>query len=282
MCTLSFPLSIARRAPLLLCVGGLVVMPAFCDGMAQGAASGGDAVTIVQRAVDAELRAEKSDTSLWSYKDRTSESGKSKVANAVETPQGELSRTVTLDGRPLAGEEEQKEQERIRQFVNDPNEQAKARRNGAHDDAQATAFLKMLPRAFTWTVVTKTPECVTLRYEPSPEFQPPSMEARVLAAMAGEMVVALPDDRIQSLHGHLTHEVKFGYGILGRMDAGGTFSVERRQVAPGHWEITESHVHMGGRALFHNINQNSDEVKTDWQPSRAPTLMAAAQELGVR
>jgi hypothetical protein len=33
--------------------------------------------------------------------------------------------------------------------------------------------------------------------------------------------------------------------------------------------------------MFKSINQNSDEVKTDWTPSTEPTLAAAAQELGV-
>jgi hypothetical protein len=242
----------------------------------------GDAVALVQRAVDSELQAEKNDKSLWKYRDRSSEAGKNKVAAAVETPQGELEKTVAVDGRPLEGEAEKQECERIRQFVNDAAQQAKVRKNEAHDNAQATAFLKMLPTAFVWTVVSQTSETVTLRYEPNPAFQPPTMEARVLGAMAGEMVVALPDDRIQSLHGKLIHDVKFGYGLLGKMDAGGTFDVERRQVAPGHWDITESHVHIGGHALlFHSIGQNSDEVKTDWAPSPYTSLAAAARDLGV-
>jgi hypothetical protein len=105
----------------------------------------------------------------------------------------------------------------------------------------------------------------------------------VLAAMEGDMVVAKDGDRIKTLHGKLTHDVKFGGGLLGKMDQGGTFSVERRAVAPGHWEITENHVHINGHALlFKTISQNADEVKTGWAPSAAKDLKQAAGELGVK
>ncbi len=235
----------------------------------------------LRTAMESELRAEKADDSLWKYTDQNAEAGKRTTAHAIETPQGELRRLVAMNGQPLAAAADRKECDRIRSFVSDPEAQAKARKSDAHDDAQAEAFLKMLPDAFIWTVGAETPETLTLHYRPNPEFRPPSLEARVLAVMAGEMVIARQGNRIQSLSGRLTQDVKFLWGALGRMNAGGTFDVERRQVAPGHWEITENHVHIGGHALFKSIGQNSDEVKTGWAPSEDRTLAAAAHELGV-
>jgi hypothetical protein len=236
----------------------------------------------LRTAMESELRAEKADKSLWKYTDRNDEPGKRTTSHAIETPQGELHRVVSLNGQPLRGAADQKECERIRNFVNDPEAQAKAHKSDAHDDAQAEAFLKMLPDAFIWTMAGETPETITLRYRPNPNFRPPSLEARVLAVMAGEMVIAKQGDRIQSLSGKLTQDVKFLWGVVGRMNEGGTFDVERRQVAPGHWAITENHVHIGGHALFKNIGQESDEVKTEWSPSEDRTLAAAAHDLGVQ
>jgi hypothetical protein len=231
--------------------------------------------------MDSELYAEKADKSLWKYTDRSEEAGKRTTAHAIETPQGELRRLVSVNGQPLSREADQKERDRIRRFVNDPELQAKARKSDAHDDAQAEAFLKMLPDAFIWTMAGETPETVTLRYRPNPNFRPPSLEARVLAVMAGEMVIAKQGSRIQSLSGKLTEDVKFLWGLVGRMNQGGTFDVERRQIAPGHWAITENHVHIGGHALFKSIGQDSDEVKTEWMPSEDRTLAVAARDLGV-
>ncbi len=241
-----------------------------------------DANQIVRDAVNSELRASHSDQSVWKYRDEDNSPGKHATYNTIETPQGELRRLIALNGQKLSPLAEQKEVARIQHFLNDPGEQAKQRRDGEHDGAQAERFTRMLPEAFIWTVVSQTPEKTTLHYEPNPSFTPPSIEARVLAVMAGEMVIDRNGDRIQSLSGHLTRDVLIGFGIFGHMNAGGTFSVERRPVAPGHWEITENHVHINGRALlFKSIGQNDDEVKTGWEPSPDKTLAEAARDLGV-
>ncbi|WP_263380537.1 hypothetical protein [Granulicella paludicola] len=238
---------------------------------------------LVRGAVFSELRANNTDKSNWRYRDQSNSPSKAETFDAIETPQGELRRLIAINSHELTPAEDRKEKERIREYVDSPDEQAKAQRDGQHDDAQAERFLKMLPDAFTWSVATQTPEETTLRYEPNPAFKPPTMESRVLAAMEGEMVIARDGDRIKSLRGKLSHEVKIGYGLLGRLDQGGTFDVERRPVAPGHWQIVENHVHIGGRALlFKNISQNADEIKTGWKPSTDKTLAEAQRSLGVQ
>ena len=64
-------------------------------------------------------------------------------------------------------------------------------------------------------------------------------------------------------------DVTIGWGLLGRMDEGGTFRVERREVAPGIWQIVETHVHIEGRALlFKSIGEQQDEVQTEFYASR--------------
>ena len=138
----------------------------------------------------------------------------------------------------------------------------------------------MLPTAFVWSLVSETPQAVTLKFHPNPGFTPPDMQSRVLGVMAGQITVSREGNRIASLRGTLTDDVKIGFGILGKIDRGGTFDVERRQLAPGHWQITETHVHIGGRAmLFKTIGQQEDEVKTEWHPSTAPDLQTALDQI---
>ena len=135
-----------------------------------------------------------------------------------------------------------------------------------HDDKNATELLKMLPEAFI--VESREPttaDTLTLHFEPDPNFDAPDMQSRVLSAMNGELVVNEKQQRIQEISGRLTRDVTFGWGLLGRLHQGGTFRVERREIAPTVWEITETHVHIEGKALlFKNIGQQQDEVQTDF------------------
>jgi hypothetical protein len=176
---------------------------------------------------------------------------------------------------------QRQETQHIMDFVRDPSAQAKERKSVAHDDEQAAQLLRMLPDAFIWTLKSETAEYATLTYRPNDDFRPPSMEARVMGTMAGEMVIAKADNRIRTLRGALSDDVRFGFGIFGKLRRGGTFDIERREIAPHIWQITESRVHIGGRALlFKNIGQQEDEIKSDWKPSTAKTLEEAAKQLG--
>jgi hypothetical protein len=161
--------------------------------------------------------------------------------------------------------------------VHDTAQQAKQRKDGALDDKRAEDMLRLLPTAFLWSVKSDNGKTVTLGYVPDPKFVPPTMESRVFAAMAGEVVVDKQQHRIQTIKGKLVADVKFGWGLLGKMYEGGTFDVERRELAPGIWQITESHVHILGHALlFKNIGEQDDEVKSEFRRVPQETTLEQA------
>jgi hypothetical protein len=98
--------------------------------------------------------------------------------------------------------------------------------------------------------------------------------------MAGEIVVNKAQNRIQTVKGKLIRDVKFGWGLLGKMDEGGTFDVERRELGPGVWEITESHVRITGHALlFKNIGEQDDEVKSGFRQTPPETTLETAANM---
>ena len=243
-------------------------------------ASNPTALAALKLAVAAELQADKTDNFPWQYRDHDIQPGKDVVAEVIETPRGDLRRVLQLNGQTLTGAARDKEIARLRAFVQSPDDQARQKKSGESDDKQAREFLSMMPAAFIWTVVSETPEAITLKFRPNPDFRPPDMQSRVLAVMAGEMIIVRGVNRIRSLRGALTDDVKFGFGVFGKIDKGGTFNVERREISPGHWQITETHVHIGGHALlFKTIGQQEDEVKTDWRPSTAPDLPSALEQI---
>ena len=237
-----------------------------------------DAKAIVTRAMKAELAAEANDQSRWRYRDDQQDQGT--VSIVVQTDAGAVTRLIRKHGKPLSEPEAKAEDAKVRSFIHDPAAIEKQRRDGAQDGKNATELLKMLPDAFLWTVESESPETVKLHFEPNSNFTPPDIQSRVLGEMAGELVVDKAQHRIETISGKLTQDVTIGWGLLGRMKQGGTFRVERRQVAPGLWQITETHVHIDGKALFFkNIGQQQDEVQTNFtQVPGATTLEQAAEE----
>src|SRR5206468_8693461 len=103
-------------------------------------------------------------------------------------------------------------------------------------------------------------------------------EARVFAAMEGDMLVDTSQHRIASLKGTLIKDVKIFGGWLGALEAGGTFDVERRQTGESVWQITETHVHIHGHALiFHTISEEEDDVKSKFKRLPAEITMQQAK-----
>jgi hypothetical protein len=237
-----------------------------------------DAKALVAKAVHSELTADANDHSLWRYRDEQRE--QNKVSIVVNTRQGSVKRLIEKNGRSLSQAETQAEDSRLNDFIHDPEKLAKQKKDAQHDDKNATALLKMLPEAFVWTVKDHTADTQTLHFEPDPNFSPPDMQSRVLSAMRGELVIQSKQQRIQEISGKLTRDVTFGWGLLGRLRQGGTFRVLRKEIAPKVWEITETHVHIEGKALlFKNIGQQQDEVQTDFTPVPASTTLEQAVEM---
>lgn len=225
------------------------------------AARGQDGKEIVGQAVQTESAASRDDHSHWLYYEVPSASVTQWVA---ETSNGNLRRVLRQNGRPLSLLAQHR---LIDRFIQDAQAQARQRKAGQHDDKQAAEMLRLLPNAFVWTITARNASDTTLHFRPDPDFQPPDWETRVFAAMEGDMMVDNAQHRIVSLKGRLIHDVKFGFGVFGDLKAGGTFDVERRETGKLVWQITQTHVHIQGRALlFKNISQNDDDVLSRFQP----------------
>jgi hypothetical protein len=230
---------------------------------------------IVQAATQAELDADKNDHTRWRYRDAKKD-GTDTISIVVETEYGSVKRVILRNGQPLTEAEAKAEDERVQRFIHDPEKLAKQRRDGAQDGKNAEELLHMLPEAFTWKLVSEDAQRYTLHFEPNPSFTPPNMQGRVLGTMAGTLVVNKSQHRIETISGKLTQDVTIGWGLFGRLHEGGTFRVERREVAPGLWQIVETHVHIEGKVLFFKtIGEQQDEVQTEF--TQAPTGITLEQ-----
>lgn len=238
-----------------------------------------DARAIVREAVASEMAASQNDHTRWRY--RTED----KAANdsawiVVETDYGSVKRLIVRGGQPLNEADARVENQRVQGFIHDSAQLAKQRKDGEQDGKSAAELLKMLPEAFVWNQQGEDAQKYTLHFQPNPAFHPSDMQSRVLGTMMGEMVVDKEQRRIMTISGRLTEDVTIGWGLLGRLREGGTFRVERREIAPKLWQITETHVHIQGKALlFKNIGQEQDEVQTEFTRVPSGTTLEQAAEM---
>jgi len=192
--------------------------------------------------------------------------GKQETRAVVETKSGSLDRVLMIAGKPLTPQQANAETERILRFARSPEEQRKAERARQKDTQQCDAILQQIPNAFVFDYTGRDGNAVRLRFRPNPQFRPSSRADKVLQQMAGEMWVNSQQKRLISITGQLMDEVKFGGGLLGHLEKGGQFKVERGEVAPGDWEVTELVVDMRGKALmFKSISVQQTEIHSDFE-----------------
>jgi hypothetical protein len=246
--------------------GVLLLIPALL-AVAPRRALGQSPQEIVQKVVQNEIYADDHDHSRWMYRDTYKSPDKNIVKLVIQTPNGNLSQLIEDNGRPPTPQAHQADLNHMQQMLTDASFRQKQKRTEQHDDDQARDLMNMLPKAFIWQVTGRENGEIHLTYKPNPSFSPPSMSARVLASMSGTMVVDEHQLRLKILNGRLMQPVEFGWGLFGHLNAGGTFQIIRTELRPGSWDITQTHVHISGHALFFKtIGDQEDEVCSDYRP----------------
>jgi hypothetical protein len=235
---------------------------------------------LARKVVTNELKFQEEDHGRWMYRLEKEESGRKQVQEILETNNGSLSRLLSINGRPLDSKQRQRENQRMQRLVSHPDEQRKLQQASKRKAEQGARMFNILADVFVFSYAGRQGDLVTLTFRPNPNFQPPSLEARVLHGMQGEMTVDTKQERLAALNGHLTEDVKFGGGLLGHLDKGSKFEVRQAEVAPGHWEMTVMVVEMKGKALlFKTIGVQETENHSDFQ--RVPDDLALAEAAGM-
>lgn len=178
-----------------------------------------------------------------------------------------LRRLVAVDGNPLTGQQAVAEERRLQALVATPEEYRRQGQAHKDDELHAARLLQLLPRAFLITSAGMQGECRLFRFEPDPRFQPATYEERVGAAMAGTVSVMEPANRLCTLQATIAHPVTFGFGLIGKVEQGGNFRLERAPVKGAEWKTRSMSVHMGGRILLlKSLTKQQETVRTEIRP----------------
>src|SRR4051812_6184038 len=232
----SLGLRTGSRLSLLFCSAILAVAqdPAISQG-SSAAKPLPAAREFVARMVANETHMATNDHSQWRYLSAIRKDGHIQLWEKVQTTGQVAGRLLNIDGRPLTETEKEKEARRLEKLETDADYQKKIHDEQLSDAKHAVKMFEMLPNAFLYEYdpATTGQRAVRLTFRPDPAFHPASHEAQVFHALIGEMVIDAREMRLLKISGTLSDDVKFGMGLLGHLDKGGSFTVEQTEVSPG-------------------------------------------------
>ena len=236
---------------------------------APDAGAGMDAQALVRRGVAHRLEAEKSRRPMEYLLHRVDERRDTTKA-IIETRDGDVARLVAEGGKPLSAEADRAELDRLENLEAHPELQEHRKRGEQKDEERIERLMAMLPDAFAFRMEGVEPcaagRCYRLSFAPNAKWQPPDMESRLFRGMAGEVWISQAAERLVRLDARFIADVDFGFGILGKLNQGGTVSLEQTEVGGGDWELTGLTLHVTGRALVKSLSFQVREETSHYVP----------------
>lgn len=230
-----------------------------------------DTVALVRDASWNEMHASNTSNQPFRYRLHKSDEKGSSTKEIVETRDGDVARLLELNDRPLTPDQQQREMARLANLLAHPELQAHRRRKEKEDSNRANEMVRLLPDAFLYTDLGIVPgpsgPAHRLSFKPNPAFIPPDRETEVYHGMAGELWIDVAEKRMAKLDGRLISDVNFGWGMIGRLNKGGTILVVQKDVGMHHWEQTQLQLNLTGRILLvKDLTIKTTEAASDFHP----------------
>ena len=245
---------------------------------------------LVRRAVHNEISSNQGTGLHFSFKDEKKTPQYSQTKLLVETQEATAGLLVMQNGHPLTPQQKQAEEARLANYVHNPQELRRKKKQEKEDAEHTTRILSALPDAFLYqrdgTVQGREglgspgDELVRLNFRPNPNYNPPTHVEQVLTGMYGHVLVDAKQLRIAEIDGTLQKEVGFGWGILGHLDPGGRFLVQQADVGNHHWEVIHMELSFTGKILFvKKLSIQSSDTFSDFRPVPGNLTFAQGVEL---
>jgi hypothetical protein len=239
-----------------------------------------DATQYVKDTINHQLNAEASDHTHWRYRIHREDDKGSQDRDVIDTKDGQLARVLLINGQPLTVEQRAADEARMKKLVEDPNERAKRDKRAKDDDDKGNQMLRAIPEAFVFKYEGFENGQVSLSFFPNPHYNAPTRELQVFRSMSGKVWIDRVERRLARMDGGLFEDVTFGWGLLGRLNKGGTFSIRQSRVGEGHWVYVSLDVKMVGHAVvFKSINVRQVERIYDFHRMNDNMTISEAYQL---
>jgi hypothetical protein len=236
---------------------------------------------LVRDIIEHEIDAQAKDESLWCYRKlEEKDGGPRRLFMVCQAKGAQIERLLAVNGKPLDEIQQETENQKIENLLHSKRELQKQERQRHEDGKQATELLELIPDAFVFRMEQKDGNKIKLKFTPNPAFHPSGHQAEVFYHMEGTLTLDVDQKRLAEISGRLKSPVKFGAGLLGHLDEGGTFLVKQQEVGPGYWEMSTMDVQMSGKALFFKtIDVRQKESDSEFQAVPASATIEQAAEM---
>jgi hypothetical protein len=199
----------------------------------------------------------------------------------------EVHRLLAKDGKPLAGSEKKKEDERFNkefdkltrkqaELAADPKKRKQQEEKEQKDETDLSNFLRAWRFTNTRREKFRGQDVIAVDFGPNPDHKPKGLSENFAHSLAGVMWVDAQALQIARVEAHFTDSVKIGGGVLASLEKGSNVVVEQARVNDEVWLPVYAEVHMSGRLLFFKAKANEVERYSDYKKFSTDTRILPA------
>ncbi len=243
---------LSRTASLAL----LVILSTFAPAHVRAQTPASSKLTphqIIRRAVDLQIASNTQMPALRFTFTKTTPRGVF-VKDVIQTSGGEVSRLISINGKPLSPARNAEEQQRLTALLSSPEDQTRHRQHQITDQNRVNHLIQQFPNALTFTPTGTEPgpygPMLGFSFVPNPHYLPPDIEATILTAITGTVWVDQSTGHFIKFNAHLIHSVHVGWGIVATFQKGGSVTLANQNIGHNEWPITHMKLDVDGSALI--------------------------------
>lgn len=182
-----------------------------------------------------------------------------------------VERLVSIDGRQLSPDEQEKEDKRVKKQIEEAKKEQKKREQKKKDkdddgDISILTFLKILSIKDAHRDKFRDQDVLIFDFEPRKDYKPKNFAENVVSKLVGTMFVDESAKQIVRLEARLSDSVKFGGGLVASLSPSSAFVFEQEKIRGEIWLPSYSEINFGGRVLlFVKVNQNEITRYSDYK-----------------
>jgi hypothetical protein len=143
-----------------------------------------------------------------------------------------------------------------------------------HDSLQ---LVSQMPQAMIYTYVLGQPQLpgaagrqIVIDFQPDQNYKARETLDDLLTGIKGRMWIDAQSHRVVRIEGTVQKDVNFGWGILGKINQGGTIVLEQANAAGDRWVYSRLDTHLTMRVVIKTVAMNNQMTATDFRPLPGP------------